>query len=169
MKHRARVLCDATTTAWVEVEGISGCQRCAKGRGCGAGVFAHGSRAIQLQCEASQQVKKNQQVTIEIDDSGSRWLWLVAGAYGLPTLGLIGATLLATVFLPSPALLQGDIISVPGSQREAFIAFAALAGLAGGVFAWRSLSPWVITRLEKGLCLQSARIVAVDNLSVGET
>ena len=169
MKHRARVLTDATTTAWVEVEGISGCQRCAKGRGCGAIVFAHGSRAIQVECETSQHVKENQQVTIEIDDSGSRWLWLVAGAYGLPTLGLIGATLLATLFLPSPTLLHGDIINAPGSQREALIAFAALAGLAGGVFAWRSLSRWVIARLEKGLCLQSARIVVVDKLSVGET
>ena len=48
-------------------------------------------------------------------------------------------------------------------------ALAALAGLAGGVFAWRYLSPMLIARLEKGLCLHSARIVAVDNLSVGET
>lgn len=169
MRHQARVLSGSTQSVWVEVEGISGCHRCAKGQGCGAGVFAHSTRSIHIQCKTSQQVEENQQVTIEIDESGSRWLWLVAGAYGLPTLGLIGATLLATLFLPYPVGLQGEIIDTLSSRREALIAFVALTGLTGGVLAWRYLSPTLIARLETGLCLQSARIVSVNNLSVGET
>ena len=167
MRHRARVLFDAHTIARVEVEGVTGCRRCANGQGCGAGIFAHGTKSIQLECKTSQLVSKNQQVMIQIDDTGSRWLWLVAGAYGLPTLGLIGATALASFLLPA-LQVHTDTVTESGQWREALIAAAALIGLAGGVFAWRYVSPVVIARLEKGLCLQSARIVAVDNPTVGE-
>jgi len=169
MKHRGRVLADATSTAWVEVEGIGGCQRCAKGRGCGAGVFGQSAQSIRIECKTSAQLRQDQQVVIEVDDSGSSWLWLVAAAYGLPTLGLIAATLIATLFLSSGPWSVGDVPSTAQSWREALIVLAALAGLAGGVFAWRYLSPMLIARLEKGLCLQSARIVAVDNSFAGET
>lgn len=168
MKHRARVLSDASDTAWVEVEGLSGCQRCANGQGCGAGVFAHGTRSIQLECATTERVALNQQVIIEVDDAGSHWLWLVAGAYGLPTLGLLAATLAATYLLPDAREFGGIVFSESANWREALVAASALLGLAGGVFAWRYVSPKVIARLERGLCLQSARIVAVDNLSVGE-
>lgn len=168
MKHRAKVLADASSTARVQVEGMSACQRCAKGHGCGAGIFSQGTNSIELECATERPVVRDQLVTIEVDDTGSNWLWLVAGAYGLPTLGMLTATILSSFFLPSAALPESATIDNSGLWREAVVAGSALVGLAGGVFAWRYLAPKLVARLNLSLCLQSARIVAIDNLSVGE-
>ena len=70
---------------------------------------------------------------LEIIDTGSAWLGPVLLAYGLPTLGLLGG-----VFAPEP-----------------WTPFAALAGLGGGLLAWR-LSPM---RTAAGPCQTIARIV----------
>lgn len=144
------------------VESVSACQRCAKGQGCGAGIFNQGQRPVQLKCYTGESVRQGQQVVIERDSEDSGWLWLVAGAYGLPTVGLIGASLLAwalvTLVNSSPSV---DSVPLP---VDAVIALAALAGLVGGVCIWRRIAPAAISRVEKDLCLHSARIVVSREL-----
>jgi positive regulator of sigma E activity len=161
----ARVISDAqaASKAVVEVEGVNACQRCARGQGCGAGIFNQGIQTTRLDCFTSVPVSANQTVDIEIEEAGSSWLWLVAGAYGLPLLGLLLASLAASWIMPGLATLQ--LISESLSE-DAIVAVAALLGLAGGVIAWRMLSATVLARLETGLCLNSARIVKNRSSSV---
>lgn len=158
MIRSARVLNDAqaASKALVEIEGLSACQRCARGQGCGAGIFNQGIQATQLACFTSVSVAANQTVDIEIEEAGSSWLWLVAGAYGLPLLGLLLASLSASWAVQSAS--ASSLFNQPFSE-DALVAIAALVGLAGGVIAWRMLSTTVLARLETGLCLNSARIV----------
>lgn len=158
MKRSARVVNDAqaATKALVEVEGVSACRRCALGQGCGAGIFNQGIQSTRIACFTEMPVSANQAVDIEIQESGASWLWLVAGAYGLPLLGLLLASLAANWAFTdhSGALPLAHYLS-----NDAIVAIAAILGLAGGVIAWRMLSTSVLARLEKGLCLNSARIV----------
>lgn len=158
MIRSARVLsnAEAATKAWVEVQGVSACQRCAKGQGCGAGIFNHGVSASQVSCFTSEPVLANQTVDIEIQEAGSNWLWLVAGAYGLPLLGLLLGSLSANWVMTH---LSPSLPSTVSLSNDAVVAIAAIVGLAGGLIAWRMLSKTVLARLEKGLCLNSARIV----------
>ena len=160
----ARVLRDAqaASKAMVEVEGVSACQRCARGQGCGAGIFNQGISATQITCFTRESVVKNQAVDIEIEEAGSSWLWLVAGSYGLPLLGLLMASLVATWVMPT---IGKSALFQPLSE-DVLVAIAALLGLSGGVIAWRMLSTTVIARLETGLCLNSARIVNNSSSSV---
>jgi len=161
----ARVLTDAQAASkvLVEVEGVSACMRCARGRGCGAGIFNHGLKATRLTCFTSEWVFANQTVDIEIEESGSCWLWLVAGAYGLPLSGMLVASLVASWAMPTLATSPGFTVSL---SDDAVVAIAALLGLAGGIIAWRLLSAPVLARLESGLCLNSARIVSTRSSSV---
>ena len=85
----------------VEVEGVSACQRCARGQGCGAGIFNQGISPTQIACFTREPVAANQTVDIEIEEASSSWLWLVAGAYGLPLLGLLLASLITTWAMPT--------------------------------------------------------------------
>jgi len=161
VRHQARVLQDATagTSAWVSLDGVSACQRCANGQGCGAGLFNQGSRPVQFECYTSDAVLAEQAVVVEHEDGGSGWLWMVGGAYGLPTVSMLAACLLADAFLPGSSS-SGSVPSVPGA-REWLTGLLSLAGLAGGVIAWRSLTPFMMGWAQTGPCLQSARIVAV--------
>ena len=161
----ARVLGDAQAASkvLVEVEGVSACQRCARGQGCGAGIFNQGTQATRLNCFTTVQVSANQTVDIEIEEAGSSWLWLVAGAYGLPLLGLLLASLAASWTMPGAATFL--MFSEPLAD-DAVVGVAALLVLAGGVIAGRMLSATVLARLETGLCLNSARIVNHNASSV---
>ena len=165
MIRSARVLSDApaATKALVEVQGVSACQRCAKGQGCGAGIFNHGIKATHIACFTNVSVLANQSVDIEIEEAGASWLWLVVGAYGLPLLGLLSASIAASVAMPSLVTIWPAASSL---SNDAIVAIAAVLGLAGGVIAWRMLSARVLARLEKGLCLNSARIVSNNPSSV---
>ena len=166
MKHRARVLQDASagSLAQVAIDGVSACQRCANGEGCGAGLFNQGIQSVQLECRTVQAVRAQQTVMVEHDDADSGWLWVVAGAYGLPTLGLLIACLLAEWFLPVSAVVTNHPV-LPG-PREWLTGLVSLLGLAGGVIAWRTVAPYTQALVQTGPCLQSARIVAVDESSL---
>lgn len=164
MRRKARVISNAVASGQVlvEIEGVSACQRCANGQGCGAGIFNHGIQAAQIECQTPISLSENQQVEIEIDDSGSQWLWLVAGAYGLPLLGFLGLSLLT--WLSVKDIAQPTLFSFSLST-DALVALAAFMGLCGGLIAWRTLSPYVLPRFETGLCMQSARIVTKKSSS----
>ncbi len=164
MIRSARVLTDALAqqSVRVEVDSISACQRCANGQGCGAGIFNQGISAAQIDCYTPLSVAANQHVDIEIDDGGSTWLWLVAGAYGLPLLGFVSASLAAGLWVSKlpETYLHNSVFSA-----DALVAAAAFTGLCGGLIAWRTVSAYVLSHLETGLCIQSARIVGETSSS----
>ena len=101
-------------------------------------------------------VSDGQKVIVDIDEHGSDWLWSVSGAYGLPLAGLLLATGLATAFTGS------DSARLTAMQAELAVVLGALGGLAGGIFAWRTMASRVLTCVARSLCLQSARIVAIS-------
>lgn len=149
MRHGARVIRDAVRASssqevLVEIDNVAACQRCARGQGCGTNIFRQSGKAIQLYCRSDLDVIKDQQVTVEFDEGDSRWLWLIAAAYGLPLIGMITAAAIANRFF-----------------SETGVALAAAAGLAGGIFAWRRVAATLGRTLESSLCLQTGRIVAV--------
>lgn len=110
------------------------------------------NRGIQLwvTCKESVHAVAGQNVVLEIDEQGSGWLLAVCAAYGLPLLGLLMLTALAT-----------GIAGTASVGAELFIIVSALIGLCGGILAWRQLSPSLLARAERSLCLRSARIVAM--------
>jgi len=160
MKRHARVLHDAikSSSVQVELEGVSACQRCANGQGCGSGLLDRTTGASTLSCYTSESVKSDQRVLIEFDDQGTAWVWLVAGSYGLPLLGLLGASFSAWLWIQNTAASSVNVQGLAASS-DVPVAIAGLLGLAGGLFAWRLISPMVFQKLQPGLCLQSARIV----------
>ena len=157
MIRQARVVGIEPTNGTVRVvlDEISHCQRCSRGHGCGmrsdqtSGRVAGDSVGnLQLACTSDIMVQADQQVLIEIEEQGSAWLWSVFGAYGLPLLGMILATVLTTAFATS-------------DFAEIFVILAAAAGLLAGIWLWRRVSSWALVCADSSLCLQSARIVDV--------
>ena len=108
----------------VELDGAAACARCARGRGCGAAVFAPAGRPLRLDCAlepagsavAATAVRVGTRVEVDLHDTGSRWLVPVVLAYGLPTLGLLAGALVPEPWTP----------------------LTAVAGLVGGLLAWRA-------------------------------
>ena len=144
----------------VRLASVSQCSRCAKGQGCGAGIFNQGVAGVELSCSSEQAVTAGDEVMVEFDDDANAgWLSLVLGAYGLPTIGLLSAIVASSLVLDG--LWPSESLSL--ALQDLVLAVAGLTGLAGGVFAWRMIAPGLLRRTEAGRCLQSARIVAVCN------
>lgn len=189
MKRTGQVVSAGDGQAIVAIDGIGQCQRCANGGGCGLGVLngqlnkellnkQQSGKDLELSCKTSLPVSPRQQVIVKIDDIGHDWLWAVMGAYGLPTLGfLLAAVVGAWVVAPgissllSPEGLVASItLDASGVGFKDFVALVcAIVGLIGGVIAWRCMAPDILARSQQGLCLQSARIVAVGSLSSGDS
>ena len=148
--------------AVVELDNVSQCLKCSRGEGCGAFIAGpyHGSEQqglrLQVGITAQLPVREGQKVVIDIDEQGAGWLLSVFAAYGLPLAGLLLATGLATVFTGSGS------VNGPVTSAEWVVALSAFGGLAGGIFAWRAIASRVLTCVERSLCLQSARIVAIS-------
>jgi len=109
--------------ATVEVDSPVACQRCAEGRGCGAGIFqaAEQSREISVRIPADMKVREGDIVDLKI---GPRFLLRAAAlAYGLP--------LVTMVLLPGLAWL------IMGTTPDSVGISLAIAGLAAGLFAGR--------------------------------
>lgn len=163
--------------AWVELDGLSACDRCAKGHGCGSVVYHAPTAAVRLRCQSVIPVQPSQRVTIAIEETDSSWLWLVTIAYGLPLAGLIAGVLLGGQFYALfvepkmvPSAVPG-IVDATGMRSSAIMnEFLAAAGggfgLVGGLIAWRHVSRTISERVQKGLCLHTARIVAVNARSL---
>lgn len=153
---------DASGKAVVQLDNVSQCRRCSRGQGCGAamsGSFESSKpQGVRLHAQITSQLplSAGQKVLIDIDEHGSGWLWSVFGAYGLPLTGLLLATGLATALTASGSGGRADL------SAELVVVLSALGGLAGGIFAWRALASRVLTCVERSLCLQSARIVAIS-------
>lgn len=180
MKHHGRVAgVDSTGAAFVELDTLSQCARCKRGEGCGSVSFnAQGSsitvRVESANCQLLHETDKpianehskavGQAVLVEIDDSGSDWLWPVLGAYGLPLFFMLLTTGLTSLL--TSMMLAGDSVNTANHWAEVVVLASAGLGLYGGVFAWRWLSSghfsYLLTNAERSLCLQSARIVAIN-------
>lgn len=149
MKREARIIdSGAADITLVELDAVSQCQRCSRGEGCGAAMLDSRQSGIQLWVASDADpstLVNGQKVLLEIDEQGSGWLWAVFAAYGCPLVGLMLSTGLSTAL----------------GYSELIVAISAAAGLCGGIFAWRQLAPRIIARTCRGLCLQSARIVAM--------
>ena len=165
----------------VALDGISDCQRCQRGQGCGA-ILSDTRTArtgVVIPCLARTCVSNGERVVVEIDDEGSAWLGLVLGAYGLPLLGMLLATGLAAGFAAvltgggtagaesdvAYGVTSGVVNTMRNStiiaqwQAELGILLAAVTGFIAGHFGWRQLSARAMCSAEHSLCLQSARIV----------
>lgn len=128
----------------VELDPAASCQRCARGEGCGAGLLASRSRPVQLVVNDHLGAMAGQRVLIE-GGSDSHWLWVVAGAYGLPTLGLLlGAVM--------PGLLN--------VEAEWVAALVAALGLCAGLVLWqRLIEPRLLAgRRSCSLALDASRV-----------
>ncbi|ASJ74460.1 SoxR reducing system RseC family protein [Granulosicoccus antarcticus] len=164
MRRPARALESVKAGEAVKVEiDSAACARCARGQGCGSGIFNLGMAPVRISCHTEQALEAGDLLIVEFDEAGPQWLWLVCGSYGLPTVGLIVSTIIASLFLselPAAVALQSSF----NGFRDLILAVAALAGLAGGVFAWRMMTPGVLLRLEKRLSLQTGRIVVAETV-----
>lgn len=162
---------------WVEIEGIRACQRCARGQGCGSAILDLQSSALHLLCQSDVPVRESQRVTVYINEQDSRWLWFVAGAYGLPLSGLLAGAMLGTA-ISALAVSQAGTAGLPSEtlltlarnpsviMQDVIVASSAVLGLVGGLFAWRTISRRLRSWVERGLCLDSARIVAIGAASL---
>ncbi len=128
----------------VAVQGGSGCDRCAAGRGCGLGLHQAVSH-IDCRIEASDRVLPvGCAVNVHVDEaSPSGWLRVVAGAYGLPVVGLLAGVVLSSSVLNvipgrPPGMVSASEFSA--SVRDGWVALGGVAGLAGGLLAWRLLA-----------------------------
>ncbi|NND91461.1 MAG: SoxR reducing system RseC family protein [Granulosicoccus sp.] len=173
MKTTARAITPASAgdSITVELRNVSACARCSRGQGCGAGLFGQGGVPLRLTCVSEHDVLAEDPVVVEFDDGDAGWLWLVAGAYGLPLLGMLLTTLSTQAALSAGLLLsllpdfpvQGVPVdlAIESWKTDLILGAAALIGLTGGVIAWRVLAPMTLARLESRLCVESGRIVAV--------
>lgn len=110
--------------AIVDVDAFAFCQRCAEGRGCGAGIFSaqRGKRRVEAAIRPGLEIHEGDFVSIGLEPGNV--LQAAAIVYGLPLLGAAIATAAAYLFA------FGDLAA----------AFAALAGLgAGGYMGYRRL------------------------------
>ncbi len=173
MKHHGQIRdIESSGATLVELDSQSQCLRCQRGKGCGAVWFDPQRPGVTLRIETPvgspapslPGASVGQSVVVEIDDSGSAWLWPVVAAYGLPLFGMLTATGITSSITGVLASADSAALAAPG--RELVVLLSAALGLYGGILAWKKLSSSyfrrVLVNAERSLCLQSARIVAIN-------
>lgn len=129
---------DGSGTVAVDA-GVS-CARCARGQGCGALALASASAPVRLRCHTCGPLRAGTPVALDAPgDAG--WLLPVLLAYGLPTLGLLAGSLAPEPWTP----------------------LGAIAGLGGGLLAWRVASARLDRAAEAGPCSLVARTRPFDD------
>jgi positive regulator of sigma E activity len=129
--------------AFVDVDAMSACARCAAGKGCGAGMFTErGSRRLEARVPGALDIAEGD--TVRIDMAGGDLLPAALIVYGWPLAGAAAGSLLAML-----GPWQGDAVTAAG----------AVAGLVlAGVLARR--------RLASGACIDRFRPVVVERSGV---
>ncbi len=120
------------TRAIIDVDVSTACQRCAAGKGCGAGLLVGSSRLRQVEASFSASLDLAEGDNVEIALTPNNLLQAALIVYGLPMLGAVAAAGFAYV------MALGD----------AAAASAAIVGLLGGLV----VSRW---RLQHAACLGS--------------
>ncbi|PIE36392.1 MAG: hypothetical protein CSA54_04510 [Gammaproteobacteria bacterium] len=157
----------------VALDGAARCRECAKGGGCGALRLTTTEAPVFLHCVSERALPAGTPVDITIDEQGTNWLWPVALAYGLPTLGLlIGAVLPSIIGISMPVSTPGSSTAA-GAESDAVTALAAVFGLAGGLIAGRFGMNYWQHHSAGGSCLgralDGARVVVRHDAEEGET
>lgn len=125
----------------VEVEATVACQRCAEGKGCGAGLLGGTAKDRQVNAMLVDGLQVRQGDQVSLDLAPRNLLHAAATVYGLPLLAAIVAALIAFV------LGLGDIGA----------AIFALVGIVSGVILARF-------RLRNSRCLRRFTPVVVAKL-----
>lgn len=121
-------------------------------------MLGESAQAPQIECRTSVRLRAGQKVTVTHDEGDSSWLWLVSGAYGLPLLGMLLAAIAAHL-----ALTLVHPVSVERASADMMIAIASGSGLLGGLWLWRRLEPRVLNYVQPRLCLQSMRVITIND------
>lgn len=117
--------------AVVAVDDAPVCPRCAAGKGCGAGIFAAGSAARQIEAIAAEGIHPRVDDRVEISLAPDNLLRAAGTVYGLPMIGAIAGAGVAYWLWPG----------------DAGAALLALLGLGAGL----AVSRW---RLRQATCLR---------------
>ncbi len=131
-------------SAVVEIAAAVACERCASGKGCGAGLLGKqpGDRHVEAIVAANLHLKNGDEVGISLQPNNV--LRAAVIVYGYPLLGALAAAGFAY------ALGLNDVAA----------ALAALAGLVGGFL----VAKW---RLKSARCLREFTPVIVEHFSAG--
>jgi len=153
IERRARVLERISDSQLrVELSSASSCQRCARGAGCGAASLRFDQRPVQLIVNDRTGAEAGQYVGLRMDED-PRWLWVIAGAFGLPTLGI-----LAGANLPRIAGLTSEWTAICG----------ALAGLLSGIVLWRKQAQPRLISSSSSACLDGIETVHTECINPAE-
>lgn len=109
VRASARVCAQEPTSIWLDMAPVPGCERCARGEGCGGGIFhqlvRRGGGRLRVPV-VGEQFQVGELVWLEVDDTAlshlSLWVW------GLPLLGM----LLVAVTWASLSGLPAALISI---------------------------------------------------------
>ena len=167
MKRSATIVAvDPQQGTLVELNDVSQCRLCDSGQGCGATLLRTPGKGVTLWINndrsgsvSARDLAPGQSVNLAFEDQGSAWLLPVAAAYALPLAGMILATLLATGITTGLAPGAGIFPVSQSIAVELIVASSAGGGLIFGIVLWRKISARLFQRVERGLCLDSARIV----------
>jgi sigma-E factor negative regulatory protein RseC len=131
------------SSAFLEIDPLAACPRCANGRGCGAGVFATtgGPRRIDALVAPGLSVVPGERVALELEPRSLLRAALIV--YGLPLTGAVSGALLAWL----------------AGSGDGVAAGAALAGLALGLALGRR-------RLGQASCLRDFTPVVTKHLEL---
>ncbi len=113
----------------VALDPHSHCGQCSKSGSCGISFSTEPHKTPQIVCDNPLQAKLNDQVELQISEPSSRWVLIVAIAYGVPTLGLLLGAMLGSW---GATLLPGSL------NPDLMAALGGLLGLCGGLFAWNT-------------------------------
>jgi len=117
-------------TAHVRLSPISACGSCSQSGGCGVQLLPTSNASVSIDCqlEPSTLVSVGDTVQVQLPDPDKSWLPLVALAYGIPSLGMVFGAIVGywlAIFAQMP------------QSTDSFSLVGFVAGLAGGLFAWR--------------------------------
>lgn len=120
IEQQGRVVAVLPLQACIEVGPADGCNRCASGKGCGAGLFVRliNRKPTRLLIDSTEQLHPGQRVTIGIPENlFLRWVMCL---YGLP--------LAAAFAVAIPVQLLSGYFTLSTGQTDLLVLVASLSG-----------------------------------------
>jgi sigma-E factor negative regulatory protein RseC len=132
IEQQGRVVDVMPVQACIEVGPAEGCNRCASGKGCGAGIFVRliNRKPIRLTIDRIQPLQPGQVVTIGIPESlFLRWVLVL---YGLP--------LLAAFVIAVPAQYLSERLGLSAGVTDLFVLAGSVTGFAAALMILKKRS-----------------------------